>query len=286
MKKNLYTLTLGLILLISLVSSSTITVLDIKTIPFQDIYVTPISTGTDSFSAVGPTIKGNSDQWGDANFSLTSEEATFDLAIKIKKNGEDVLYEKYREDFQEGTYINLTIEIEGKELIYKPLENQTEESITVTNQTPTEQEGIIENNTLEENLTNEEFVVYKTTKNILSKMSGYVTSERVTSSKVYISIITLAVLIGAYFFIRKRRLQGTKKEIVVRKMSDIKEEKVITRRYEDELKEAQEALKKAQENVELVKSKKVDKIAELKKRIIESEKELMKLRQEEAEKTE
>lgn len=248
---------LSLIFFTSFISA--ITVIEIKTLPSQDMYITPIDSGS-SFSAIGQPKHYTSDAYGDLKIMFDLERYPFDLAIKIMQGEKTLLYEKVRGIFKDGEVRNITIAPEGIELLQTPIEEPevVEENIT-------EESKEIENITLEKETTN-----LTSKKNVL--INGYVILNGTTSSKkiIYSGLTALLIAGTSLFVIKKRR---AKKRKINQNTNDGKKPEI---KKGEELIKAEKELKQAQRKINSLKNK--EKIDEVKKKLINDEKELIKLR--------
>ncbi len=243
------------------------------------------------------SITNNSGESGEFSYVFSNSATSFDLSVFLIKENKKILYERF-EDIISGkivviTFIPGVVEIDKdyQEVQISETQNQTEENEII--------ESNVTNETSElENMSNESSS--KITGEVSSeteswffkffKLIGLATSEESDSSSingVYYAVGIIVLLFLAYFIIKKTR-NKTPKKIKIRKLSEMQEEKKktvldssTTSGYKKIIEEDEKKIREAQE--EIAKLKKEDRIKAAKQKLIEDEKELMRLREEERE---
>jgi len=250
--------------LIASVSASTLITID--TLPDYDIYIQVLGEGK-SFPALD-TIYGPSDLTG--YFSDTTDvTGVFDLAVWIKKNNRQIIYEKYESQVA-GTAIDLELYPEGYIAPTPTTENTA---------TPDEGLNETENETVIPEVEAIPDEVPETEKT--SWLSGHaILGEEGIIKTQYLYYagggLMVLVLIGFLAMFLKGRA-SMPKEIKIKKLSELHQESEDNNQKTKEVEEAEAALKKAQMRLNELKNS--DKVAELKKKIIEDQQALMRLRE-------
>ncbi|MCW8966658.1 MAG: hypothetical protein OQK82_08250 [Candidatus Pacearchaeota archaeon] len=246
---------------------SATTVLEIQTFPGYEIYISainPVVTASNDF--IKEPIKTFTGEYGQIKIEYDIDDSTFDLGLLLKDGAKTVIpftrFGKYVKDttinitfLPEGTTIE-NLNLPAKEI---PVETEIVENISnEINQTEMANESLRQEpqiNITED--TNQTGII----KGVL--LNGYAIYE---NNHMIFDIMTY--LIGAsvlgvpiYMLAKKRKKKKGEKEGIIE--------------GEDELSKAEAKLKEAKEKVESLKGNKID---EVKKRLIEDEKELMRLR--------
>ncbi len=245
-----------------LISSAfaTTTIVEVKTLPHHRVFITPIAI-SDGFDALATPVEGFSSQYGDVKFSLDFDESSFDLNFIIKDGDQIVYSTKVREEFESGGIVDVTILPDGVDPIETPVEEVKE----------TEKEEAEEEVEIEENSSEVEEVDSETGIEEIKKVeegnksriliSGYAVIEanKPVVSKVYYSLIGFIILVLAFLMVKKSGIKIKKRE------------KSDTVNYDQELKQAKA-------KVSELEAKKNNRIEEVKKKLIENQKELLRLR--------
>jgi len=245
-----------LLLFLFIVQVSAInTEIKIKTLPYHEVQVAVAKPMSSTFESWG-NFKNYSDQYGDASFIFSSDKYAFDLIVFIKKDNEKIMTpQKFLESFPAGEPIYLEIAPAGFEFIETPGEVIEE----------VENETIIEENVVEPEVTG----------------SAVFGEGGILSKKVIIYVIGTIILlgIGAFVIIKIiKKKPKTSKDIKIKKLSELQDEK--KEKVQDKegiIEDAEKKIKEAQEDIRKIRSE--DKIKEARQKIIEDEKELMRLRQ-------
>lgn len=235
------------------------TEIKVKTVPYYEVQVTAFEADSEAFETL-ERFKGEADKYGEITFDFDSEEDFFRLITFIKWNGETVLSEKLEDEFEAGEPVYLEMLPPGFEPVEKPAPKNE------TNQTVTEEIAVEENlaeEVLEENSES-------TTENAENaEITGLSVAESQSSGNwkmilFYAStaIVAVALLITVF---RKRdhkaKLHGLdykpEKNIesaqmiteIESKISDAQKE-VGFLKNQQKLKEAEDRLKKDQQDLE------------------------------------
>ena len=248
-----------LLFALNFASAATDTEVTINTIPYYDLMVRFLSPGTTTIVGEG-SIYATSNATGIATFTFSSGIDQFEVKVWLKKDGETVLIKEFEETYNAGGNLNLDIYPEWYEIPKK------EEVVN-------ESETIVQNITEEVKNTTEEINSTEKQEKVTALVSGGIIKSKTSR---YIGLGILVILIG-FFVIKKIKSKKPKKEIKVKKLSEIQDDK------ENRIKEQEERIENAQKELEEAKKainniKNENKIAEVKKKLIEDEKELMRLR--------
>jgi len=278
------------IFLLSLASAATV---KIKTLENRTVYVRAV---TPDKLAYLDSAQKMSDMTGNVQFILNTNE-DFYLFIQIKENGKVIVDKKYMDDpYASSGLVEFEIypewvleqqrikaEMDARAGIVNVTANATadgnlSESSNESAEVPVE--------TPEENLS-----ITSEDVNKKSGISGFVSSiteDMDVTKTLYYAAGALLVLIIGYFLIMIIRKKGSSEEmeyypkpkqsedIRVRKLSEIQKRANEDRSEERELMEAQRKLRDTQRQVNEVKNK--DRIDQVKRDIVEKEKELIRLR--------
>jgi hypothetical protein len=249
----------------------------IKTVPFANVNINILDPNSDSFTLL-KNFNQDADNYGDLSFIFSSDKPKFDLTIYVKKNDKKV-GDARAENNVVGEDLYFEVVPEGFELLYRPEEeaNETEES----NET-------VVNETVVENIT-EEVIEEPQEEEVTPGITGAATSGEegsFFSNNILYFGLGLVVLIIVFFMgavVSKKRVGSSSKEIKVRKLSDLKKDKKEQKDKKEKLSDYKQAIEDAEKKIddaqkEIKKLKNVDKISEIKKRMIEDQKELLKLR--------
>ncbi|MFH1801485.1 MAG: hypothetical protein ABH804_01485 [archaeon] len=242
------------------VVSSTITNINVKSIPGHEIQMTII----DSSSTVLERFSGVTDEYGDVFFEYNSAKPTFDIILCLREDEETIFGpKKFIENYLAGENLYLEFAPSWFKLIETP-----ELVVNETNLTELLNETV--DILLEENISEEKSSV----------LSGYFISgtEGILKYKYYIFGVVFFLFLVFFIFKTKKYIKVEKqpREIKVKKMSDLRREKEEDVQRSKDLEEAERRLREAQEEVNSIKNK--DKINEIKKRIVEEQQELIRLR--------
>jgi flagellar biosynthesis/type III secretory pathway M-ring protein FliF/YscJ len=234
----------------------------INTLPNHNVTISVLHP--DYVYSLIESFEKNSGPLGKVLVTLSSDVETFDIAVWVRKGNQVVLYEKFKEGYASGTPLVLEMYPEGY-----LVENET-------NNTSSEENSTIINETLEENLTMSEVEENEQEKD--SKLTGsmiFWEGESLPKKAAYygIGIIVLSLVGFLCIKILKKRKKGLESQKPEKKQDEKKEVKDNEKLIED----AEKKIKEAQEDIRKIKNE--DKINEAKRKIIEDEKELMRLRE-------
>ncbi|MFQ5531726.1 MAG: hypothetical protein ACE5ES_03875 [Candidatus Nanoarchaeia archaeon] len=270
MVKKISFMVVMLVLLVSVlgIASAYSTEIKIKTIPYHEVQLATYDPDSSAFSLF-ERFKGDSDQYGDVNFTFDSEESSFNIIVYIKKNGKKVYYETFADNFKAGEPVYLEVAPSGFKLFETP-------KLEINNSGIISQENESVENTEEANSTSGAEDEGEKGAGVTGAIIGM---EFINSTTLYYAGIVVAVLILSFivFMVLKKRKMG-EKSIKVRKLSEIKDEKKeMIENSRKIIEDAERKIKEAQEEIRKLKNE--DKIREVKKRIEEDEKELIRLRE-------
>jgi len=253
--------------------SAIATEITIKTIPEHQVQVTAYEPSSTSFTPLDSLIE-TSDEYGDVSKVFSIDKSPFNLLVYVKKDGVTIISEKYIDGFTAGVPVYLELAPKWFTLIYKET-NITNLSTAVENET-VEETAIPENLTSSENLndTNPE------KGSIVTGFASFNYGEVFSKKSIYY-IFGIVVLVVLIIFLRGRMGAGVSMQLTKPTSKHKDEISLDDEDFEDskkrkheseELREAEKKLKEAEEEVKNVK------IKEIKDKLIEEEKELMKLR--------
>ncbi len=267
------------------------TEIKVKTLPDHEVQLTILYAA--SSSSVLESFKNNSDEYGDITFVYSSDKAKFGLILFVKKDGEKIVFKKYTENFIVGTPVYLELAPAWFEFIETPVENVSEESLneTIGNITSDENESEV---FMESEEASE--VVSTTSQQTYVQLAGsaiFGDKGFFTKKTIYYTIGILVLLIGFFAIKTMRKKLDTKEGINTtgvprkileknfnkgQKLNDFgAEKKEKIKDNKEIIEDAEEKIKEAQEDIRKIKNQ--DKIKQAKKKIIEDEKELMRLRE-------
>jgi hypothetical protein len=236
------------------------TEIKIKTVPFANINLNVLDSGTSEYSVL-QNFNKDANQYGDVTFVYASDESSFDMSIYVKKNNQRLVYEKYS-GFTAGETIELLVAPEGAEIFYDPAENATANETANTTLTDSENQA-------------------EAAPGITGLAASDDTGEEFSTKYIpYFIAVFLILGLGVFFFMvkKKRMSEGigkSSKEVRVVKLSDIKSGKAADL-YKRTIEDAEKKIVEAQKEINRLKN--TEKIDEIKHRMIEDQKELMKLR--------
>lgn len=288
-------LVFGIFILMLIGIGSASTTINIKTLPYHTVFVTPTSGGD---SLLMP-IKNVSDLYGDVSFIFDEDdeeitESFYGLIILVKDLSDKAVYYKEKStSYEIGEESELILAFpEGTEPIWR---NETEEvpeenNESETNNSSVEQEGL--------NVSNEDS---EEKKGIFSSAFGVVDGNKSVFYTIYY-LLMMFVLLAVLFFAFKGRITSVSRE---NKDDSDKDDNKKERRVKnkkrgklkinfnflksnnkdiedltdtDELAVAEKQLKEVQKKVDRLRAEKKESLTEAKKKLIEAEKEIMKLR--------
>jgi hypothetical protein len=232
----------------------------------------------------------NSTSDGKAIFVLVTSKPEFELKLNLKKDGET----HYSDDFDGESFpTGETIELDFYPKWYPKPQPKTENQTTESNETETISEETVLNETVDEviqqNLEdNSEIENNSEVKNSKEKVTALSISDGTISingkTLAYAGgIIVLALIL--FLFIRwEMKKPKREKTIKVTKLSEIQQQKQEDtndiKTQEEKINQAKKMIKDAEEQINKLKNPNMTKIEEAKRKLIEDEKELIRLRRE------
>jgi len=235
MKKGLNITFFLIILLVIPLISSVETPINIKTYPHHEVQIAVVSSSSTQDSIVD--FKKISDEYGDVKVIFSTEIPKYDLYIYIKKDNEKLIT-NITYGLIPGEPLDLKLAFEGFEFIKTPAkENNSSNNINITNET--KEQSI-------ENKSSTGFTVFEG-KGILSGKKIYYFGGALLIIGAILIIIKVV-----FVFLRMKKKLKEPKEIKVKKLSEINQEK-----DEDSqaLEEAEKKIKEAQEEIKKIKEK-------------------------------
>ena len=266
------------------------TEITIKTIP--DYKIAPISfIVPGSTYSVIESFHYTANKEGEAKFVFTTSRDDFDIKIWLKLDGETMLVKRYNDTFDAGTplvleaypdwYVSTTTEAKNEtinETNETEAANETVENITEAIATATE-EPEEKTTQIEDVKSNRERVT------AFSVQDG----KLAISAKGFLYLFGLVILAVLIFIgikhshnIEKAFKGNKKKDIKIIKAGEINKNKSEKLKdQEEKIDKAKSMIEDAQKEIDKMKNPNQSKIDEIKRRLIEDEKELMKLRKSE-----
>lgn len=220
---------------------------------------------------------------GEGSYTFVNEADNFDLSVFVMDRNTKVLYETF-EELNSGDDITLIlfpgipkesmIELASEKVIeeIEEIDTSNENQTTEVNETEDSEFGVVgENVSIDENVSDNT----NSTIDFLGffRKVGFASSDgkgSFSNNKIYYGLGVLLLLMILFFVFRTNKL-SLKKISVDGLNGDVKEK-------EEDLEDAEEELEKMEEKVKKLKEQKEDKIKSVKQRLIEDEKELMRLR--------
>lgn len=261
----------GVVLLFSSVVA--VTTVNIKTLPYQDLYITPVKTGV-GFEALQTPQFFSADKSG--NLKLEFEDfsvSVFEVFVTLKDADGNTIYRtKSSENFGTGTEVFFTAAPEGAELVED--ENVTVPDVEVLELNITLGEGINETINMTLNETNSSLNSSGVIGNV-SSLSGEVVGEKregFNFRKLIFLLAGLVFLIIIYVVIKEESEKGTFKHFGTRE-----------KKYKSNggLERTKDNLRDAKEKVKALEKK--EKIEEVRARLDKDEEALKKLEDEQDE---
>lgn len=288
-----------LLMLLTPMISAADTAITIQTLPEHDVDVSVLKP-VEGYSLIESFHKP-SDSNGTLSITFSTTESEFNVRVWLKKDNTIIVYKKFEENYPVGEPLTLEVypdwylkqkEIEAS--MKKVDETQTTTGETTSQEEETTNGSVTEENTEEQEEKQENLTTKTEGKNssALNGITGFFTSIKSgISKKIIYSVIAFVSVIALFSvsFLVIRRIRNSKpkevKGIKVKKLSDkIKEKKQEQEKSDaDLIADYEQRIKEAEEQIEKIKNKTNDserrkKIAEVKKKLIADEQELMKLR--------
>ena len=257
-KKSVGVILLILILVFSINLIYAGTKATIKTLQYHQVEVIVADGTITDYSKIGD-YEGDANEYGDFTFNINTSKPLVNLYVHVKRYNEEIASETFIGE-KTGSPIHLEVAPEGYELIETPLitANKTESN-----------ETLLINNT--ELLTNNE-------SEKKSGLTGLTVSSVFSKKVIYFTVGIIVLLVVIFFIVRfLRKRKNGNKEIIIRKLSEMKQEREDKiGDYKEVIDDAERKIKEAQE--EINKFKNQDKIKAMKRKLAEDEDELIKLR--------
>lgn len=255
------------ILLVQLISAVD-TEITVKTLPGHKIMISALNPG-EIYSLI-QSFHEDSGAIGEVSVVLSSTVNYFDVAVWVKKDNQVILYKKFENGYPSGTPIVLELypewyikEEKTNNLSLEENKTTSSENTTIINETA----DIFEEKTEQQQNS--------------PNLGGSVISGQgfLSDKRIYYGIgIFALLLIVAIFAIKLKNRSKKPREIKIRKLSDIQAEKKEKFQYAKKIIEnAEKKINEAQEEIRRIKNQ--GKIEEVKKKILEDEKELARLRE-------
>lgn len=254
-------------------------------------------------------VYATADSTGQAKVTFSTSRENFEVKIWLKYDGETIMIKRFDEVYDSG----VPLELELYPAWYTPpvketeTTNETEETETV-NETNATVSGTTASTTEESEETPKEETQETTPIENVKVEKEKVTAFSVQDGKVSISakgflyllgLVVLAVLIflgikHSHHVEKKLKEMGgnkKKKEIKVKKMSEMQNQQQQQnmskserlKSQEEKIENAKKMIEEAQEEINKMKNPRQDKIDEIKRKLVEDEKELIRLRRESGE---
>jgi len=250
-----------------------VTPIQIKTIPYHEVQISPYRADTASFSIIEQFI-GTSNQYGDVYWDFDTNEDEFNLVVFVKTLAhERITSKKYKEEYEVGEDIYIELASKNFEFIYAPEDLVTGEgNMGGVNAS----EDVVEE-PLEE-VGEEELEAEESSTTITGGAVGAVKGLLNMKTLFWVlgGVVALIILFIVVWLISRKRKGGGNREIKVKKLSELKAERQDEAKESDELRAAEVELKKAQARIAALKNK--DKIDDLQKELEQKQKEIMALR--------
>lgn len=294
MRERLFLFLCALILMTIPIISAAETEITIYTLPNHEALVRILNPEYDSLYVLD-NFRYNTNSNGKIFFTFEASRQTFDISILLVKNGEKVAEKRFEGTFTSGYPVELEYypgEEEEPETTNETLQEQANQ--TQTNETET---TINENPSNENETLNETFEIPEISTENFKSEKEKVTAFSIQDGRLSIApkgflyilgLVVLAVLIFIGIkhshHIEKRLKEGKeskKKEIKIKKMSDLNKKKSERLKdQEEKIERAKKMIEDAQAEINKMKNPNQAKIDEIKRRLIEDEKELLRLRRE------
>ncbi len=237
----------------------------IKTLQYHQVEVIVADGTVTDYLKIGD-YEGDADEYGDFTFNVDTSKPLINLYVHVKRYSEEIASETFMGE-KTGKPLNFTVAPGGYELIETPKIVPNKTNLVATNESTTNETLVVNESVIED-----------------SAITGSsVSIGNFFKSKIFYYILGGVVLLVIIFFIiryfRKRNDhdEEPRKEIKVRKLSEIQQErndKAID--YKGIIDNAEKKIKEAQN--ELNKLRKEDQIKAMKRKIAEDENELRRLR--------
>lgn len=266
-------------------------VVQVNSVPNFTVNAFFIDTREDVFSTVA-VINEETGRDGIAIMNFTTNKNEFEVKLNLRKDGETFYSKEYNETFSSSSGL---IELDFYPKWYQPKNSTVATSANISETNTTTEITEAESNETE----NETLLIVPLESNIKNKTSDKVTvfsifdSEgRLTNTFFYYigGIIVLAALIIIFFKYRKYRKNNPSepKQIRTIKLSELQQQQrsqendseTKIRAQEQRINQARNMIKEAEDELKRMRQPNADKIEAAKRKLIEDEKELMRLRRE------
>ena len=258
-EKRLVRFVFVLVVLISFLSmvSAVKTPVVVKTLQYHDVEIAVADGGSQSFSLI-ERLREQADEYGDVTFEIDTVKKTVNLYVYIKRNGETVAEDKYFGEAVNGQEIYIELVPSGYELIPTP-----EEEVVINDEENNETiiEEIIESPESGAGITGAAIMDTVLSKKVLYSVGG---------------VIGVLIILWIILKIIKHKKNSGTGEIKVRKLSEVNSDP--KEKIENKMQMIEDAERKIREaQQEIGKLRNEEKIKEIKKKMEEDQKELMKL---------
>ena len=268
MKKGIVII-LGMLFLVGFVSAAneSTSKIKVKTHPYHEVQISVFDPDASSYTQWEKYI-GTSNQYGDVYWNFSSDEEEFGLQIFIKTlEHESVISKKYSDNYEIGE--DVYIELAKNDFVFIPTPQ--------LNVSESEIEEEVETNSSETNsttLNSTEETTEIESENIPQATVPAFMKDRTTY--IILGVVLLIIIIIFLVKKHKKKISGGLKEIKIKKLSELVNEREEESRTNKELQEAEENLRKAQIQINALKNK--EKIDQIEEEIEKKKKELSELR--------
>jgi hypothetical protein len=261
-------------LFMSLVSATT--KLEIQTLPGYEIYISELDAYASSVQSVKQPLRTFSGESGKINIDYTPTKSPFDLGLLLKNDSKKIIpFTLFRDKFKDNTNISLIFLPSGvsvedvlgsiEEEIEDTESNETETNETVTNET------VILDSLIEDEEEIEDIETNESSEGILKGVliNGHAVYQE---NKLVVNLISYflgAVVLIAPIYMLFKKGKFKRGSLIPDKLLKKDDDE------EGEFDKAEADLKKARERIDDLKG---DKIKKAKEKLIDDERELMRLR--------
>lgn len=284
-KKSFLLLFVLAIMCANFVNAYEVTV-QINTVPNFTVNAFFIETRTDAFSAIA-IVNEETGKDGIAIMNFSTNKNEFEVKLNLKKDGETFYSVKYNETFSSSQGL---IELDFYPKWYQP-KNTTNTTVTTQITAVNESES---NQTLNETLevSTEDSINETSSKGRMTVFSVFDSEGKMNTTLFYYigGIIILAALIIIFFKYRKYKRNNPQepKQVKTIKLSELQQQQRFQtnenenkiRSQEEKISQAKNMIKEAEDELKRMRDPNINKIEAAKRKLIEDERELMRLRRE------